>query len=64
MAEQISLTFAQACIIDKNGQHKHPAAVPVNVTHSHDDYVPMEFDAAVTFCSKCHLCGRFGHKAS
>ena len=33
MAEQIGLTFAQACIIDKKGQCKHPVAIPVQVTH-------------------------------
>ena len=64
MAEQIGLTFAQACIIDKKGQCKYPVAIPVNVTHSYDVYVPMELGAAATFCGKCHLCGRFGHKAS
>ena len=64
MAEQIGSTFAQACIIDKKGQRKRPVAVPVHVTHSHDDYAPMELGATATFRGKCHLCGRFGHKAS
>ena len=64
MAEQIGSTFAQARVIDKKGQHKRPVAVPVHVTHSHDDYAPMELGAAATFRGKCHLCGRFGHKAS
>ena len=64
MAEQIGSTFAQACVIDKKSQHKHPVAIHVHVTHSHDDYVPMELGAAATFRGKCHLCGRFGHKAS
>ena len=62
MAEQISLMFAQACVIDKKGQHKCPVAIPVNVTHSRDDYAPMELGTAATFLGKCHLCGRFGHK--
>ena len=64
MAEQIGSTFAQACVIDKKGQHKRPVAIPVNVTHSCNDYAPMELGAAATFCGKCHFCGRFGHKAS
>ena len=33
MAEQIGSTFAQARVIDKKGQRKHPVAVPVHVTH-------------------------------
>ena len=49
MAEQIGSTFAQACIIDKKGQHKHPVPVPVHVTHSRNDYAPMELGAAKTF---------------
>ena len=64
MAEQIGLTFAQARIIDKKGHVKCPVAIPVNLTHLHDDYAPMELGAAATFRGKCHLCGRFGHKAS
>ena len=64
MAEQISSMFAQDCVIDKKGQHKQPVAIPVNVTHSRDEYAPMELGAAATFRSKCHLRGRFGHKAS
>ena len=64
MAEQTGSTFAQACIIDKKGNHKRPAAVPIHDIHSHDDYAPMELGAAANFCSKCQLCGRFGHKAS
>ena len=64
MAEQIGLTFAQAHIIDKKGQRKCPVAIPINVTHSHDDYAAMELGAAVTFHGKYHLCGRFGRKAS
>ena len=64
MAEQIGLTFAQACVIDKKGQRKRLVAIPVDVTTSRDDYAPMELGAAATFCGKCHLCGRFGHKAS
>ena len=64
MAEQIGSTFAQAWVIDKKSNLKHPVAIPVHVTHSHDDYAPMELGAAATFRSKCHLCGRFGHKAS
>ena len=64
MAEQIGSTFAQARIIDKKGNHKCPVAIPIHVTHLRDDYAPMELGAAATFCGKCHLCGRFGHKAS
>ena len=64
MAEQIGLTFAQVRVIDKKGQCKCPVAVPVNVTHSNDEYAPMELGAAATFHGKCHHCGRFGHKAS
>ena len=64
MAEPISLTFTQARVIDNKGNHKHPVGVPVNVTHSYHNYVPMELGAAATFHGKCHLCGRFGHKAS
>ena len=64
MAEQIGLTFAQACVIDDKGQCKCPIAVPVKLTHSRDEYAPMELGVAATFCGKCHLCGRFGHKAS
>ena len=63
MAERIGLTFAQAHVIDKKGNHKRPIAGPVHVTHKCDDYAPMELGAAATFCGKCHLCGRFGHKA-
>ena len=63
MAKQIGLTFAQAWIIDKKGNHKRPVAIPDNVTHPHDDYMPMELGTAATFRGKCHLCGRFGHKA-
>ena len=63
MAEQISSTFAQARVIDKKGQRKCPVAIPVHVTHSHDDYALMELGAAATFHGKCHLFGRFGHKA-
>ena len=64
MAEQIRSTFAHAHAIDKKGKRKCPVVVPVHITHSHDDYAPMELGAAATFCSKCHLCGRFGHKAA
>ena len=63
MAEQIGSTFVQAHIIDKKGNRKCPVAVPIRVTHSCDDYAPMELGAAATFRGKCHLCGRFGHKA-
>ena len=64
MAEKIGSTFAQARVIDKKGQCKHAVAVPVHVTHSRYDYASMELGTAATFCGKCHLCGRFGHKAS
>ena len=64
MAEQIESTFAQAHVIDKEGQRKCPVAIPVHVTHSRNDYAPMELGTTVTFRRKCHLCGRFGHKAS
>ena len=64
MAEQIGSMFAQACVIDKKGQRKCPVAVPIHITHSRDEYAPMELGATVTFRGKCHLCGRFGHKAS
>ena len=64
MAEQIGSTFANACVMDKKGSRKHPAAVLITVVHSHDDYAPMELGTTVTFCSKYHLCGRFGHKAA
>ena len=64
MAEQIGSTFAQACGINKKGNHKRPVAIPIYLTHLHDDYAPMELGAAVTFHGKCHLCGSFGHKAS
>ena len=63
MAEQIGSTFAQACVIGKKGQRKRPVALPIHVTHSCNDYALMELDAAATFHGKCHLCGRFGHKA-
>ena len=64
MAEQIGLMFAQARVIDKRGNHKGPVAIPIHVTHQHDDYAPMELGTTATFCGECHLCGRFGHKAS
>ena len=64
MAEQIGSTFAQALVIDKKGNRKHPVAITIHVTHSCDDYVPMELGVTAIFCGKCHLCGRFGHKAS
>ena len=64
MAEQIGLTFAQAHIIDKKSQRKYLVAIPIHVTHSCNDYALMELGAAATFRGKCHLCGRFGHKAS
>ena len=50
MAEQIGSPFAQACIIDRKGQPKHPVAVPVNITHSVNDYALMELCAAAIFC--------------
>ena len=64
MAEQIGSTFAQAHIINKKGNLKCPVAAPIHLTHPRDDYVLMELGATATFCGKCHLCGRFGHKAS
>ena len=64
MAEQIGSTFANAHIIDEKGSGKHPVAVPITVTPSSDDYMPMELGATATFCGKCHLCGGFGHKAA
>ena len=64
MAKQIGSTFAQAHAIDKKGNHKCPVAVPVHVTHSYNDYAPMELSDCVNFCGKCHLCGRFGQKAA
>ena len=64
MAEQIGSTFAQACIIDKKGNHKHPVAITIHVTHSYNNYAPMDLGATATFCGKCHMCGRFGHKAA
>ena len=64
MAEQIGSTFAQACVIDKKGQRKCPVAIPIQVAHFCDDYAPTEFGTAATFSGKCHLSGRFGHKAS
>ena len=63
MAEQIGLTFAQACVIDKMGNRICPVAIPVHVTHSPDDYATMELGVSATFHGKCHMCGRFGHKA-
>ena len=63
MAEQIGSTFANTCIMDKKGSRKHPVAVPITITPSHNDYVPMKLGLAATFRSKYHLCGRFGHKA-
>ena len=64
MAEQIGSTLAQACVIDKKGNQLCPVAIPIHVTHSHDNCAPMELGTAAIFRSKCHLCGRFGHKAS
>ena len=37
MAEQIGSTFANACVIDKKGSRKQPAAVPITVTSSRND---------------------------
>ena len=64
MAEQISLTFAQAHVIDKKGQPKCSVVVPVNLPHSRDEYAPLELGTTMIFRGKCHLRGRFGHKAS
>ena len=63
MAEETGSTFAHACVIVKKGNRKCPVVVPVHVTHSCDDYAPMELGTAATFRGKCHLYGRFGHKA-
>ena len=49
MAEQIGSTFAQARVIDKKGQRKHPVAVPVHKTTSRDDSASMELGAAASF---------------
>ena len=64
MTEQIRsfASFANACVIDKKGNHKYP--VPITITSSHNYYAPMELGVAAIFCGKCHLCGRFGHKAA
>ena len=64
MAKKIGSTFSQAHVVDKKGSRKRPVAVPIHITHSCDDYAPMELGAAVTFCVKCYLFGRFGHKAA
>ena len=63
MAEQIGSTFAKAGVMDKKGSHKHSVAVLVTVTPLCNDSAPMELGATAFFRSKCHLCGRFSHKA-
>ena len=64
MAEKIGSTFAQAHVIDKKHNHKCPVAASVHVTLSVNDYAPMELGTTAIFCGKCHLCGKFGHKAA
>ena len=64
MAEQIGSTFANTCVVDKKSSYKYPIAVLITVTPSCNDYAPMELGTAAAFCSKCHLHGRFGHKAT